>query len=73
MRFLGKIFTREEEKVDPNGNSIGLTLQNAIAAGLKDAAADQRALQQAQAAEGKRRKQEDQAVAAMLAKDYERV
>lgn len=72
MRFLGKIFTREEEKVDPAGNSIGLTLQNAIAAGLKDAAADQRALQQAQAAEAKRRKREDQAVAAMLTRDYER-
>jgi hypothetical protein len=73
MRFLGKIFTREDEKVDPKGNSIGLTLQNAIAAGLKDAAADQRQLQQAQANEAKRRKSEDQAIAAMLAKDYERV
>jgi hypothetical protein len=72
MRFLGKIFTREDEKVDPNGNSIGYTLQRAIEADLKNAAADQRALQQAQANEAKRRKSEDQAVAAMLTRDYER-
>ena len=73
MRFLGKNFIREEEKPDPASNSIGYTLQRDIEAGLKNAAADQRAYQQAQAAEAKRRKQEDQAVAAMLARDYERV
>jgi hypothetical protein len=72
MRFLGKIFSREEEKVDPNGNSIGFTLQRAIEADLKHAAADQRAFQQAQANEAKRRKDEDRAVAALLATDYER-
>jgi hypothetical protein len=73
MRFLGKIFSREEEKVDPNGNSIGYTLQRAIEADLKNAAADQRALQQAQANEAKRRKDEDRAVAALLNQDFERV
>lgn len=73
MRFLGKIFTREEEKVDPAGNSIGYTLQRAIEADLKNAAADQRALQQAQANEAKRRKDEDRAVAALLNQDFERV
>ena len=73
MRFFGTIFTREDEKPDPAGNSLGQTLQHLIEAGLKDAAADQRALQQSQAAEAKRRKQEDQAVAAMLARDVERI
>jgi hypothetical protein len=73
MRFLGKIFSREEEKVDPNGNSIGFTLQRAIEADLKNAAADQRAYQQAQANEAKRRKDEDRAVAALLNQDFERV
>jgi hypothetical protein len=72
MRFFGKTFTREESAPDPNGNSVGTSLQRAIEAELKKSAADQRALQAAQVAEAKRRKDEDRAVAAMLLRDYER-
>jgi hypothetical protein len=72
MRFFGKTFEREEVKPDPNSNIIGNSLQKAIDREVVNAEANQRALQTTRANEAKRRRAEDQAVAAMLAKDYER-
>ena len=72
MRFFGKTFTREEVKPDPAGNQIGDSLQKAIDREVVNAEANQRALQTTRANEAKRRRAEDQAVAAMLAKDYQR-
>jgi hypothetical protein len=72
MRFFGKTFTREEVKPDPAGNILGDSLQKAIDREVANAEANQRALQTARATESKRRRDEDKAVAAMLAADYER-
>jgi hypothetical protein len=72
MRFFGKTFVREEVKPDPAGNMLGDSLQKAIDREVVNAEANQRALQNTRANEAKRRKAEDRAVAAMLAKDYER-
>lgn len=72
MRFFGKTFTREEVKPDPAGNVLGDSLQKAIDREVANAEANARALQLARANEGKRRRAEDQSVAAMLAKDYQR-
>jgi hypothetical protein len=72
MRFFGKTFVREEIKPDPAGNQLGDSLQKAIDREVVKAEANQRALQTARANEAKRRRAEDQSVAAMLAKDYQR-
>ncbi|HEY2495438.1 MAG TPA: hypothetical protein VGK24_00080 [Candidatus Angelobacter sp.] len=72
MRFFGKTFVREEVKQDPNSNIIGDSLQKAIDREVMNAEANQRALQTARANEAKRRRDEDKAVAAMLATDYQR-
>jgi hypothetical protein len=72
MRFFGKTFVREEVKPDPAGNQLGDSLQKAIDREVVNAEANQRALQTARANEAKRRRAEDQSVAAMLAKDYQR-
>jgi hypothetical protein len=72
MRFFGTNFVREEVKPDPAGNQLGDSLQKAINREVVNAEANQRALQVARANEAKRRKAEDQSVAAMLAKDYQR-
>jgi hypothetical protein len=72
MRFLGTNFTREEVKPDPAGNILGDSLQKAVDREVTNAEANQRALQTTRANEAKRRRAEDQAVAAMLAADYKR-
>ncbi len=72
MRFFGTNFVREEVKPDSAGNRLGDSLQKAIDREVVNAEANQRALQVARANEAKRRRAEDQSVAAMLAKDYQR-
>jgi hypothetical protein len=73
MRFFGKTFSREDAKPDPTGNALGASLEKEIERGVVAAQANARALQTARANEAKRRRDEDKAVAAMLAQDYERI
>ena len=72
MRFFGKTFVREDEKPDPAGNRLGDWMQKEIEREVASSEANARALQLARANEGKRRRAEDEAVAAMLAADYQR-
>ncbi len=63
MRFFGKNYVRENTPADAKSDHTGDYLERAIAAALPQVVKDQRAMQQAKAAEAKRQRAEDRAVA----------